>query len=1252
MNDLNSGSNGVTVEIIHISDVPTDHSFNGCIETNDLKRNEWRIKKGKELQSIIRRLNNIKFVTLELTSLANSTDKNYYEDEWVCRYTAQLILEKNSCVFLKKMMANICTESRLKQTLFSFADETYKWFINPKSNTNNSENELIETFEVKSFKLGTLIDLTQFIKHYDSTDRNHFNSKVHVAKDDLTVEFHHCRKFMTIRFRVTSGGNNKKSFTNIRYKFEFDYSSFESIVVSTELNSIKLHINVNHPPILYMVENDIKVYNTSSPNKRNKYPKQTLREQFDNFVGIHTDETSNAINWIRDNQLYGLSAQIIGKSNVFVIELSNMRQSPEFVNKFKNSETLDPYYCIYNIKKLTQIPIYFSHISEHISVNNREIDYLLNTNNIKLPFNVRYAYESVFSHTFQASDELFFKFETINFMEKCEQLAKTDPKIIEETLFQISAIIDSKSIFRVLIALEKIFSQLKQKKQNKKEELDIKSFSAEIQEIRRCILTPTRLLLLPPQPILKSRFIVNSEPDYTLRLTIREDNLKALSFSVVRSGSRENQINFIKRIVKTPLINGIKIGERVFQFVGSSSSQLRDNGMILYAKDSCCRTAHTFRESVGDMSKIRKNVPKYVARLGLVFSQAMTHISIDNNTKIDVFPDIEGSLKPDYRNSQILTKERYVFSDGIGMVSEEIAEKVYKQLPFDCIHRPSAMQIRFGGCKGMLVVNTKLKGKHIIFRESMKKYESTDRSLGILKLSAPRAVYLNRPLISLLEQLSVEPKIFMGMLNENLKSLANSLVCEASAMSLLQNESSLCLPYEKLLSVGTSFLTEPIFRQILDCLIPHRIKELKSKARIKVSMNRGRIAFGVLDETGTLEYGQVFAKLSHVDKDGVATGQHFILDGEVMVTKFPCLHPGDIRKLTAVNIPALGHIRDCLVFPAKGPRPHSDEMAGSDLDGDEYALFWNTHIIFKGQNMSPMHFPTGKSHELDHKAEAEDILDFYCEYLLSNNVGLLANAYLANADLQKDGIFSEVCMSLALKYCMALDFAKTGIVEPINWREKPKKYPDFMEKIDEKKTYQSNRVLGQLYRKCCAFETSIQTKIQLEIDAKPNPKFVLKGWQKYEESARKAFIVYRNKVRYLLNRFRVANEAILLSGAFTKTCRYTNGRTEINDIHELLESLVGKLFEQFKQRFQIESQIDSSNDQKLRASAWYMISYQINDNITQDSNKFYGFAFTISEQLCKIVDTIDIKGITGCQPYNCICNSSLFQQYMVDLKNI
>ncbi|XP_075726447.1 uncharacterized protein LOC142768362 [Rhipicephalus microplus] len=80
-----------------------------------------------------------------------------------------------------------------------------------------------------------------------------------------------------------------------------------------------------------------------------------------------------------------------------------------------------------------------------------------------------------------------------------------------------------------------------------------------------------------------------------------------------------------------------------------------------------------------------------------------------------------------------------------------------------------------------------------------------------------------------------------------------------------------------------------------------------------------------------------------------------MLAGDVIVTKNPCMHPGDLRKLTAVNVPQLHHVRDCIVFPVKGDRPHPEEMAGSDLDGDEDSVLWYADLIFK-TNCSPMHY--------------------------------------------------------------------------------------------------------------------------------------------------------------------------------------------------------------------------------------------------------------------------------------------------------
>ena len=55
-----------------------------------------------------------------------------------------------------------------------------------------------------------------------------------------------------------------------------------------------------------------------------------------------------------------------------------------------------------------------------------------------------------------------------------------------------------------------------------------------------------------------------------------------------------------------------------------------------------------------------------------------------------------------------------------------------------------------------------------------------------------------------------------------------------------------------------------------------------------------------------------------------------VVKGPVVVSRNPCLHPGDVRQLEAVDKPQLGHIVDCIVFPRQGSRPHPNEMAGDE----------------------------------------------------------------------------------------------------------------------------------------------------------------------------------------------------------------------------------------------------------------------------------------------------------------------------------
>ena len=112
---------------------------------------------------------------------------------------------------------------------------------------------------------------------------------------------------------------------------------------------------------------------------------------------------------------------------------------------------------------------------------------------------------------------------------------------------------------------------------------------------------------------------------------------------------------------------------------------------------------------------------------------------------------------------------------------------------------------------------------------------------------------------------------------------------------------------------------------------------------------------------------------------------------------------GDMRTFEAVDVQALHHLFDCVVFPAKGHRPHTDEMSGSDLDGDKYFVTWYDKLIPTRENEDPMDFTSPDKKVLQRPVAVDDMIQFVSDYIKNDQLGIIANAHLVHADHDDEG---------------------------------------------------------------------------------------------------------------------------------------------------------------------------------------------------------------------------------------------------------
>ncbi|CAF1359032.1 unnamed protein product [Didymodactylos carnosus] len=388
------------------------------------------------------------------------------------------------------------------------------------------------------------------------------------------------------------------------------------------------------------------------------------------------------------------------------------------------------------------------------------------------------------------------------------------------------------------------------------------------------------------------------------------------------------------------------------------------------------------------------------------------------------------------------------------------------------------MQIRYNGCKGTLSVKPELDNRQhqLVVRESMEKFESEHYMLEVCKVSSPRPLYLNRQTIVLLSNRGIPDSNFLVLQNQNLLWLVQSFLNNEYAFKLLNEKVLDVFPFKKLAKY-IDLVNEIFFKDLLIGCCLTNVLELLKRTRIKIPKMEARNMFGIVDEYRVLEYGQVFIQYTPMYEEEINGERRQREDPKILnnclvaITKNPCHHPGDIRTFNAVDHPKLRHLKDVVVFPQKGPRPHSNEISGSDLDGDEYAVIWHEDLVPNTENYEAYVYDTQDNLPKHPGAiTREDINKVVLDIAEQDCLGRLSNLHLAYAD--RLGVDDEKCKELAGVISKEVDSGKTGIhpMSEAQIKELAKgldnKRPDFMENKNME-SYASSCILGKLYRASC-----------------------------------------------------------------------------------------------------------------------------------------------------------------------------------------
>ncbi|KAF1971230.1 RdRP-domain-containing protein [Bimuria novae-zelandiae CBS 107.79] len=560
--------------------------------------------------------------------------------------------------------------------------------------------------------------------------------------------------------------------------------------------------------------------------------------------------------------------------------------------------------------------------------------------------------------------------------------------------------------------------------------------------VHKVNITPTGITLHGPDPEAKNRVLrrFSDQTEYFIRVQFCDEDGTDLRFN--SKVSNDDVYDRFRQIMN----RGIQICGRTYGFLGYSHSSLRNHSAWFVApffnsQNGRLESYHTIIPGLGEFTNIYSPA-RCAARIGQAFSETPFAISLKyNGIKASSIPEVSSA------------DGRHVFSDGVGTLSREAVELIQDSIP-PRKGGATCFQIRWGGAKGMLGLDSRLEGCAMNVRASMVKFDSTDvENLEICDAAnKPIPLVLNRQMIKILEDMGIPASWFLKQQANALSTLQLVTAHISNTAGFLKRKNiadSVGFPQliRGLESAGIDYRRDHFMRSVVEAALLREIRLMKYKARIPIA--QGVTLFGIMDETGYLEEGEIFVTF---DQAPFIDSHPLDLDNrQMLITRSPALHPGDIQIATNIIPPShhpLRALRNCIVFSQKGTRDLPSCLSGGDLDGDTYSVIWDSVAVNGCRRVwSPAKYPRVIPKSIGRPVKQEDITDFFIKFMATDQLGLIANRHMILADQREEGTLDAQCLLLAELHSTQVDYSKSGVpidTAKLNSIRPPRYRPHFL----------------------------------------------------------------------------------------------------------------------------------------------------------------------------------------------------------------